>query len=499
MSQSIIRRHHRTKSTDDETDDDKVKYLTPRKYRTTQRTQSPHTNNEIQLNENEYTLTPSKYRLNKFHEENTKLLYNKYPIIIGDFTLTKPATEDNSIYNYKPKHTQTSYVYQGIAKTSEVQERAINEIKQYAQSSSPIQKKIPFMNNKNHYQSMLNLPSNNYRSVTDDDLIRNHSRDSIYESIPRRNHSLSSLYPSNFSNKPIDTYDPYYFGEQSGYVSSDDEDEEEEEKEQENYSNPDEKFIIFGRNSQPKSIIQYSTFFPPPPPPIITNHIDIIFQEVADVGTSTDDILSDTATDDRRDQSLTQQQSLVTNQSYRSEMETYRVSRQIIDRDNYEEPDAVPFPIVKYPPSISTSSPSIIRLNKNPIQSKNYEMSSMDVDQSSKTKTVEQDNYNGEDVDDDEEEEKEEESHPSPPTPEPIRRLPRQIPIVDLPIPKYENIPINREPEQNPTHSSNKSDKSRRSFFNLFNRNKNKDDKSNNKKKDDKSKNKKKEKKKRKT
>ncbi len=68
MSQSIIRRNNRTKSTDDEVDDDKVKYLTPRKYRTTQRTQLPYINNEIELNKNEYTLTPSKYRLKKFHE-----------------------------------------------------------------------------------------------------------------------------------------------------------------------------------------------------------------------------------------------------------------------------------------------------------------------------------------------------------------------------------------------------------------------------------------------
>jgi hypothetical protein len=296
---------------------------------------------------------------------------------------------------------------------------------------------------------------------------------------------MTSLYPLNSSNKPIEKYDPYYFGEQSAYISSDIE-EEEEEEEEEDSSTADEKFIIFGRDSQPQSIIQYSTFIPPPPPPhIITNHIDIIFQEVADVGTSTDDILSDTATDDRRDQSLNQQQSLVTNQSSRSEMETYRVSKHIIDRDNYEEPDAVPFPTVKYPPSISTSSPSTIRLKKNPIQSNNYEMNSMDVDQSSKTKTNQQDNYYGGDIDDEqEEEEEEEESRRSPPTPELIRRLPRQNPIVDLPIPKYENIPINREPEQNLTQISNKSDKSRRSFFNLFNRNKNKNDKSKNKKKE---------------
>ena len=38
----------------------------------------------------------------KFNQQdnNSKLLYNKYPVIIGDFTLTKKPSEDNSIYTY---------------------------------------------------------------------------------------------------------------------------------------------------------------------------------------------------------------------------------------------------------------------------------------------------------------------------------------------------------------------------------------------------------------
>jgi hypothetical protein len=484
MSQSIIRRNNRTKSTDDEDNDDKVKYLTPRKYRTAQRTPLSNINDDIQINKNEYTLTPTKYRSkNSYEDSNTKLLYNKYPIIIGDFTLTEKPLEDNSIYNYKPKHTQISYVYQGTASGSQVQERAMNEMKQYLQSSSPIKKKIPFVNNKNHYQSMLTFPSNNYRSATDNDLIINHSRDSIHESIRRRNHSFSSLYPSKISNKSIEQYDPYYFGEKSEYIISDNDEEEKDS------SSEDEKCITLGRDSQSKPIIKYSNFVPP----IINTPIDIIFQKVIDTGTSTDDLLSDIITDDRRDESLDQQQSLVTNQSSRSETETYRVSKQLIDHNNYEEPDTVPFPTVKHPPSISSSSSSTIR----PIKSNNYEINSVDTDHTLKNNIDEQETYYVGDNDDDDEEE---ESHQSITISKPIRRLPKQNPIVNLPTIKYENVNnTNPEQEQNFSHKSIKSDKSRRSFFNLFNRNKKKDEKTDNKKKDEKSKNKKKEKKKRKT
>jgi len=477
MSQSIIRRNNRTKYNDDEDDDNhsinnKVKYLTPRKYRTPQRTQLPNMNNEIPFNnKDEHTLTPSKYRLEKSDEDDTKLLYNKYPVIIGDFTLTKKSFDENSIYNYQPKRTQTSYVYQGIARSSEVQERAMNEMKQYVQSSSnPLEKKTPFINNRNHYQSMLSLPSNNYRSATDDDLIINHSENSSYDSVRRRNHSLTSVYPSN---KPIAHDHPYYFGEQSEYISSDEDDEEEEE---EDSSSEDEKCITFGRNSQPKPIRKYSSFIPP----IINHHdefIDIIFQAVVDVGTSTDDILSE-------DSSLNQQPSLITNQSSRSETETYRVSNPMIDHENYEEPDTVPFPTVKYPPSISASDSSTIRSNTNQIESNNYEDNSVDIEQSSTNKFDKQNNYYYD-----------EESHQSTITPEPtriIQRLPRKNLLVDSPRSRDENIPVNYEPEPNVSQKSIQSDKSRRSFFNLFNRQKSKDDKFNNKKKDDKLNNKKK-------
>lgn len=488
MSQSIIRRNNRTRSNDDDEDDeDKIRYLTPRKYRPIQRTQSPDINDDLQFNNDEYSLTSSKSQLHKPYEDNnnnTKLLYNKYPVIIGDFTLTKRLSDDNSIYTYKPKHTQTSYVYQGIANSAQVQERAMNEIRQYARTSSPKEKKIPFMNHKNHYQSMLNLPTNTSRSATDDDDFRlNLERDSIYESMGRRNHSFSSLHPSNFcNNKQIEHYDRYYFGGQSENIlnnNDDDETEEEEEQEEEESSIEDEKFITFGRDSQPKSIMKYSNFIPP----IIDNHIDIIYQEVVDVGTSTDDLLSDMTIDD-------QQHSLVTNQSSRSETEVYRVSKQFIDRETYEEPDTVPFPIVKYPPSIATSSPSIMRLDGNRIQPNDYEMHSLDVDQESYNRIDQEENYYHED----------EESERTI-TPEIIRRVPRSNPvIVDPSITRYENINNNnREPEPYVSQRSIASDKSRRSFFNIFGRNKKKDEKSTSKKKDDKIKNKKKEKKKRKT
>jgi hypothetical protein len=446
MSQLIIRKNNRSKyndedsQTNDRSINEKVKYLTPRKFRSTQRTPLSNMNDQIQFNKDEYSLTPSKYRLNKSnHQDNTKLLYNKYPVIIGEFTLTQRPSEDNSIYNYKPKYTQIPYVYQGTANTLEVRERARNEIKQYAQSSNPSQKKIPFMNNRNHYQSMLTLPTNNYRSTTENELIRNHSRDPIYGSLRRRNYSFTSLYPSNSPHIRIQHDDPYYFGERSGYGSPDDVEDEES-------SSEDELCISLGHDSYRKPILKYSTFIPP----IVTNynrHIDIIFQEVVDVGTSTDDLQSDT--------SSSQLQSLATNQSSRSATEIYRVSHQILDRDNYEEPDTVPFPTVKYPPSVSSSSSPTIVLNKN-----QYEMSSIDIDETSKDENEEQENNHVENGDD-------EETQGST-TPEPsiqLQRLPRQNPIVNLPIPRYENVPMNYQPEPSISHKSMKSDKSRRSIF----------------------------------
>jgi hypothetical protein len=452
MSQSIIRKNNR--STHDDDDDSHSRYLTPRKYHTPVRTHLSNSHGNLHFN------------------DNTKLLYNKYPVIIGDFTLTKPMNE-NSFYNYKPKHTNTAYVYQGIVRGSEVQERAMNEIKQYVQSSSPPSKKTSFTNNRKQYQSMLTLPSSNYRSTTDDDLIDDYSRDSIYESLRRRNRSLASFYPSH----SVEKYDPYYFGEQSGYNSLNEEEES---------SSDDERCAIFGSNSQPKLTskpsIRYSTFIPP----FAHNnddYFDVIFQEVADVGTSTDDLLLYITLNDRRDTGSDPQQSLVTNQSSRSETGVYRVSRQNLEQNNYEEPAAVPFLTVKHPASISTSSSSTIPSHRNPIQS--------DTNRSSKTSPIdEHENYY---VEDDEEEE-----IPEPPAKP--QRLPQQNPVVNLPVTTYAIAPVmTREPEGNSTYKSSKSDRSNRSFFDLFNRNKKKEDKSTKKKTDDKSTNKKKEKKKRKS
>jgi hypothetical protein len=443
MSQLMIRRNNRSAYDDDDDDDDvsHPKYLTPRKYHTPERTHD-----------------------NLYFNDNTKLLYNKYPVIIGDFTLTKPI-DQNSFYNYKPKRTNTAYVYQGTARGSEVQERAMNEIKQYIQSSSPTQKKTPLMNDRKHYQSMLTLPSSNYRSTTDDN-----TRDPLYESLRRRNRSLASLYPNHSPNTPLEIHDPYYFGEQSGYDSLDEEEDEEEEES----SSDDERCMIFGSNSRPKLTskpsIQYSTFIPP-----FVHHnedfFDAVFQEVVDVGTSTDDLLLYTTLNDRRDTSSDPQQSLITNQSSRSETEVYRVSRQDIDRNNYEEHDAVPFPTVKHPASISTSSSSTIPSHRSPIE--------VDTNRLSKTNPIDE-HY----VEDEDENHRSLTSEP-PPKPQ---RLSQENPITTYVI---ASPAIIRESEGNLTYKSNKSDRSNRSFLNLFNRNK--------KKNDDKLSTKKKEKKKRKS
>lgn len=363
-----------------------------------------------------------------YSHSSENLLYHKYPVIIGDFTLTKPQ-ENRSIYTYKPKHTRTSYIYQGVANGAQVQQRALNEIRQYAKPNSY----VPFMNKSNHYQSMLTLPSENIRTTTDDQ-----QRDSLYDSLPRRSHSVSSL---NFRFSPAVRIEPdssYYFGK--AIEEEEERDEEEEEKE---------NVFVLGRTSQSRgrSLIKYSSYIPP----IVDTYshqednrnFDISFQEVADASTSTDDLVYGTHFDEYQGASLDPQASSDTQQSSRSETETYRVSRHYDQPENYERK------IIKHPKSNrSSSEPSIV-----------VPITNLDEEE------------------EEEEEEEKEESQRSEPTP-----------IVHKPISTHSTSKLNDDDEvpqiqhyqseSNLTEQSKKSTKSRKIFSKLFRRQKKSDGKS---------------------
>ncbi len=447
MSQSIIQKNNRSRYHED---DD----------RSTNNARKYHPSQQAQIPDDAYRSNSSWD--NSDDQENPKRLYNKYPVIIGDFTLAKPSDE-NSIYNYKPKRTQTSYVYQGIATPAEVQARAMNEIRQYREPPNIYQKRTPFLDNRTHYQSMLTLPSSNYRSASNDDLTVNHPRNSIYGNLHRRNHSFSSFYSSYLPRIQIDPKDRYYFGEPSDSSSSDIELESES-------SSEDETCAIFGQDSKPKSMVNYPTFNDQDEYP------EIIFQEVVDVGTSTDDLLSNSVPIYRPDARLAQQKSsLVTNQSARHETEIYRISHQILARDNDEEPATVPFPTVKHPQSLpsSSSSSSTMLFDKSPLRSNNYDVYSLSVDPPIRNQT-------DEDLD---EEDDESQRSPTPERPAKLHHFPQRNPVIDLPRSRPENVPIARPPEPYLSYKSVQSDKSRGSFFNLFNRRKKKDDQSTSKKK----------------
>lgn len=425
MSQSIIRKNNRSKYEENQDDDyDHSRYVTPKRYRPPER---PTHHDDYQNN----------------------LLYRKYPVIIGDFTLAKPS-DDRRFYDYKPKNTNTSYIYRGTACSSEVLERAQNEIRQYAQATRPVQKKVPFMNQQKHYQSMLTLPTDQYRSATDDDLIGDYTRDSLYESSPsppppRRNRSCSALYTPRSAIVSLEHHDPYYFGEP-----------EESEEEDERVSSEEERCIIFGSNSQPKSLIRNTI-------PLSSRLYDdessddeVIFQEVVDVCTSTDDLPVYTTPYDR--------QEIYPNPSFRSEAGVYRVSRQNAEQDDYEEADVSLFPTTQHQSNISASTSSSASLDPMPVPSAQQKR-----------------RYVGEQSDYEEEEEEEENLPPLPPPPESIpklQRLPVENPMGPIPVPRDEYVPMVREPESSVNSKSMKSERSRRSFFNIFNRKKKNEDKS---------------------
>jgi hypothetical protein len=513
MSHSPIR----TRDFDDDYDDNKVKYLTPRKYRVQQRTKLPNVHDDLGLNKNDHVLTPTKYRQKKDEEsqqDNTNLLYKKYPVVIGDFILTKKSTEHNSIYNYQPKHTQIPppYVYKCTITSSDVQERAKNEMKQFVQqrsrtsSSSPVYKKATSKSKNIDYRDQLFIRYKVHQSKytqsssSSDDSIVDNPRNPTYESLRRQSQSFTALCRSpqsstvyeNKQRKYSSNTDKYCFG-----VGS--------ENDEENFSSDggEEYCVAFCRETQPKSIIHQPIAIIQQPRQITEQLTTVvqqstsipsldyhnhefdnnIFQEVVDVGTSTDDILPDqeqfdddqpTSTQNRY---LTNQQSVISNQSSRSETETYRVNKQNGNEGNYEEPDTVPFPTVKYPASVSTSNPSISGTYINQPEPNNYEIDT------TTNKTSKKDNHYVGDTDS-------QRSTSEPPSG--IQLLTKNNPLVGLPQHEYENVNNPRQPEPSLSNTSLNTNSSRRSILDVFRRGK-KDDKptkkdKSNKKKDEKKK-----------
>ena len=481
MSHSPIRTRD-SDDDDDDYDDTKVKYLTPRKYRVPQRTKLPNVHDDLGLNKSDHVLTPTKYRQKKdenFTEESQQLLYKKYPVVIGDFILTKKSTENNSIYNYQPKHTQIPppYIYKGTITSSDVQERARNEMKQFVQqrsrtsSSSPVYKKATSKSKNIDYRDQLFLRDSGYQSryiqssSSDDDLIFGNSRNPTYESLRRQSQSFSTLYPP-LQRKYSSNTDKYCFG-----VGS--------ENDEENLSSDEEYCVAFCRETQPKSIIHQPIAIIQQPRQITEELTTVrqqstsipsfdyhnhefdnnIFQQVVDVATSTDDLLPDQEQFDEDQPAstqkiyLTNQQSVLTNQSSRSETETYRVSKQNGNDGNDEEPDTVPFPTVKYPASVSTSNPSRSGTYINQPEPNNYEIDT------TINKNNTKDNYYIDDIDS-------QRSISEPPSG--IQLLTKNNPLVGLPQHDYENINTHRQPEPNLINGSMKSKTSHRSLLDVL-------------------------------
>ena len=201
-----------TTTTDDESDDssrasgyqsspqETVRYLTPQKYRRTQQAQLVKASLDYTSNhreepfDNRWTSpqrpatprTPSPFRLRKAfsstsfasHDEvsaprqkEEKLLYNRYPIVVGEFILAKKPVEDTSIYSYRPKHTRLPLVYKGIAHGSEVQQRAFNEMKQ-------------LIHQRSRTSSTFDGPPNGWRSARNERPFTPESTESPYQRLP---------------------------------------------------------------------------------------------------------------------------------------------------------------------------------------------------------------------------------------------------------------------------------------------------------------------------
>jgi hypothetical protein len=275
----------------------------------------------------------------------------------------------------------------------------------------------PLFTRNNRYQPAPNVPSSNFRYVSNDNLTRNNSGNSIYESFRRRSYSLSPVSSPNLRNPAIDQNDRYYFGRPS-----------------ESFLSDEENCLLFSRPSHPR---------------LFTN--DITLAKVSDAGTSTDNASLDQVQPDTtvRNQTfypqqayLVKQQSSFTSQSSRTESETYRPNKQDTDQGNYEQFDIDPLPTVKYPESISPIATSTAHPYSNVKETNAYESDDTDISQS-KEKPSQNEN---------------------------IERLGRQNPLMDISPspPTYTNVIDDRTTESSRSEVSITSAKSRRSIFNFF-------------------------------
>ncbi|CAF1015179.1 unnamed protein product [Rotaria sordida] len=206
------------------------------------------------------------------------------------------------------------------------------------------------------------------------------------------------------------------------------------------------------------------------------NSDDLIFQEVRDVGTSTDNIslgqeLLNTSKNNRNSSFqkpyINNRESLFTNQSSRSETETYRVNQQTRNFENNDEIDINQFSPIENPTHMSSSNSSTTHSYTNLKKSTNYKMDTVSKDQSSEILY-------------EEEEEEEEESHRSTSKSSlRIQKLVETNPLNIVQRTEYENLSDNSEHESSLSQKLNKTHQSRRNLFNILFRRGKKNSKSN--------------------
>ncbi|CAF1637184.1 unnamed protein product [Rotaria magnacalcarata] len=367
MTQLMIRKVVPTKYPDIDSDSNhsydysmsnQIKSVTPKIYRLRPHQQTPSVasrssnDNEISSNrKNDNTLTPTKFRLQKILSSSND--DDSSTIIMGDFMLTKNSNQDLSVYNYKPKHTQIAYKYKGILDSSEVQARAVTAIKSLVREQNrtiPSDSIHKSMSYKEFRPSSILL-----RSLTGDNL-NNFGSERVF----RKANSVSTDDSESDSGEPNDRY---YFGEETDYSVTNGDD--------------DEVCLVFGHDVLPSNIVQNPTIVQQEPQPIkrptyrtYINYVnnqaaDIILQQVVDVGTSVDSTLLDEEPSDNRTSlfqksSFDNRESIFTNQSSRSESETYRVSQQTKKQNHDEEIVLSRSPKVRSPTSVSKTNSSTI-------------------------------------------------------------------------------------------------------------------------------------------
>ncbi|CAF3444717.1 unnamed protein product [Rotaria socialis] len=330
-----------------------IKSITPKIYRLRPHQQTSSVasrlsnDNEISSNrKNDNTLTPTKFRPQKVLASSNGDETNT--IIMGDFMLTKNPNQDRSVYSYKPKHTQVAYKYKGILDSSEVQERAANTIKSLVRE-------------RNQFLS----PDSIHKSISEKEfrpssiLLRSLTGDNLNRFVGKTN-SVSTDDSESDSSEPNNRY---YFGEETDYSATNGDD--------------DEVCLVFGHDVLPSNRVQNSTIVQqktqPTQRPTYRTYInyvndqttDIILQQVVDVGTSIDSTLLDEKPSDNRTalfqkSSFDNRESIFTNQSSRSESETYRVSQQTKRQNNDEEIVLTRSPKVRSPTYVSKTDSSVI-------------------------------------------------------------------------------------------------------------------------------------------